>query len=212
MPLILKPMPAFPVTGPLGIVLMLLLGGMGAPFPEELVLIGAGVAAHPDRAALFAMMAAGWVGIVGADLLMYCIGRFLGAQVLRHPILSRHLSPEKLLRFEMYLAQKGPRILLVLRFMTGLRSPAYFSAGAMRFSPVKFVIYDGLAALVSVPLMCGIGFALGDQVKALQDNFSRIGTGMLIVALSGLVAYFAYRRWRGRGVAVALPVQVDDPE
>jgi membrane protein DedA with SNARE-associated domain len=203
-------MPSFPISGPFGIVLMLLLGGLGAPFPEELVVIGAGVAAYPERHDLIVMILASWLGVMLGDLLMYSLGRFFGANVLRHPILSRHLSPEKLLRVENYLARRGPRFIMVLRFMTGLRAPAYFSAGAMRFSLLKFVLYDGLAATVSVPVLCIAGFTLRHQVTGLQRDFKQIGAVVLLAGVGALILYLAYRWWKGERGDVE-PPKVEPP-
>lgn len=190
-------MPAFPLGGPLGLIAMLLLGGLGAPFPEELVLAGGGLAAHPDLTAFAVVLAAGWVGVVGADLILYALGRFVGHGVRRHPLFARHLSEERLARFEAYLTRRGPKIILLLRFMTGLRAPAYFSAGAMRFPAAKFVLYDGLAALISVPLYAGLGFTLGKNMEALQRGFREAGVYVGIAAVAAVLAYAAYRWWKG---------------
>lgn len=190
-------MPDFPITGPIGIIAMLLLGGVGAPFPEELVIAGGGIAAHPSRNALVAVIIAGWLGVLMGDLLIYSLGRFFGNAVLRHPWMARHLTPEKLERFEHYLARRGPKIILALRFMTGLRAPAFFSAGAMRFPVLTFLAYDGAAALVSVPVFAVLGFTMGEHFSALQGNLKQAGVYVGIALLTGLLIFIAYRWWKG---------------
>jgi membrane protein DedA with SNARE-associated domain len=189
-------MAAFPVGGPLGVVIMLLLGGLGAPFPEELVLAGGGIAAHPELRALAVVVAAGYVGVLGGDMLVYALGRFIGEGVRRHPLLARHLSEEKLGKFEGYLARRGPKIIFALRFMTGLRAPAFFSAGAMRFPAATFLLYDGLAALVSVPVFAGLGFVLGSHFSALQKDLKQVGVYVGIIAVVAVLGYAAYRWWK----------------
>jgi membrane protein DedA with SNARE-associated domain len=190
-------MPDFPISGPVGIVLMLLLGGLGAPFPEEVVLAAGGLAAHPSREALAITILAGWLGVLAGDSLIYSLGRFFGGNVLRHRWMARHLTPEKLQRFETYLAQRGPKIILVIRFMTGLRAPAFFSAGAMRFPYRTFLMFDGLAAMVSVPALVVLGFTMGKHLELIQQQMEKFGLyiGLGVVLL--ILTFFAYRWWKG---------------
>ena len=82
-------MPDFPISGPIGIIAMLLLGGLGLPFPEELVLSAGGVAAHPDVGALYLVILSGWFGVMAGDSLIYALGRFFGGNVIRHPLIER---------------------------------------------------------------------------------------------------------------------------
>ncbi len=185
------------VAGPIGLIFMLQLGAFGLPFPEELVLLAGGIAAYPDRTALFVMVIAGWFGTLLGDTIVFFMGRYLGGSVVRHPLLGRHLTPERLERFEAYLSHKGPSIILVIRFMTGFRAPAYFSYGAMRFPFRKFIAYDAVAALVSAPLFTILGFTLGHQVADLDGSIRKIQAYIPIVVVAVLVVFIFYRWWKG---------------
>ena len=58
---------------------VLVAGGVGLPFPEDLTLLGAGALAQPGLLRLKDVVVAGFAGVVTADWILYGIGRCYGA-------------------------------------------------------------------------------------------------------------------------------------
>lgn len=136
----------------LGVVLVLLAGGFGMPIPEDLPLLAGGYLCGRGHASVEVMLPVAFMAVVGADLLVYYLGRRYGHHIPRLPVLRRYLSDSRLTRAELSFHKHGGKTLFLARFMPGLRTPIFFSAGAFKIPAWKMVLFDGTAALLSVPV------------------------------------------------------------
>jgi membrane protein DedA with SNARE-associated domain len=85
----------------------------------------------------------------------------------------------------------------VARLVLPFRLPVFASAGAMGVSTRTFLLADGLAALLSVPVVFGLGYLFAAhlaEVKRSLHDAETIGV-LLLVGLGG--AWSAVRRKRG---------------
>src|SRR5262249_34059894 len=157
----------------LGLFLALVLTGLGLPVPEDIILFTGGVLAH-QRVTHF-----GWtivilyVGVLTGDLIIYSFGRRFGDTVLRHPHVLRLLSRTRQQKIERYFARYGNRTVFLVQHLAVLRAPTYLIAGAMKRPGWQFLLRDGLAALVSVPLMSSLGCFFADQIVVFNHDFGR---------------------------------------
>ena len=190
---------------------VLLLCGFGFPMPEDIILVTGGVLAwiaseleEPSLGGmladggLLAMMGVGLLGILAGDSVIYWAGRKLGRRVAEFRLLRHMVTPEKLERVEKRLRLQGNVVVLIARFLPGLRAPTFFTVGHSRFAYWKFLIYDGLAAMVSAPLWVCLGFWFGDDIgKAarIAASFSHwlLGAALVVVALL-VLRYLRQRR------------------
>jgi membrane protein DedA with SNARE-associated domain len=193
---------------------ILLLCGFGFPLPEDVVLVTGGVLAwlsSPLEEATFramfhdrglqGMIAIGLAGILAGDSVIYWLGRGLGAHVAEHPLLRRLVTPEKLERVETLLRRRGKIVVIVARYLPGLRAPTYFTVGHSRLPYWKFVLFDGVAALVSAPLWVCLGFYFGSDIERAAREASRAGHYVLIglaVVLAALLFRWLQARRNGR--------------
>jgi membrane protein DedA with SNARE-associated domain len=186
----------------LGLFLALVLAGLGVPLPEDLVLITAGVLAHQKVIHLGWAIPILYVGVLSGDLITYSFGRRFGHLVLRHPRVMRFLTPARRERAERYLARYGNRTVFLVRHLAVLRAPTYLIAGALRMPGWQFLLWDGLAALVSVPLMVGLGYFFADHVAQLQHDLRRIehwlGAIVILIIASFLLLRYRAIWWRPR--------------
>jgi membrane protein DedA with SNARE-associated domain len=144
--------------------------GLGLPFPEEFLMVGAGIwtAAHPEYG-LFAwlMLPVCIVGVLIADCLLYGTGRCFGTRLLRYRAVARLLPAEKLLRIEDNFHRYGVGILLFGRLLPGVRAPLFLTAGMMRLSMTRFLLADGLGAVLGNSLLFFLGWWFGDAFMEL---------------------------------------------
>jgi membrane protein DedA with SNARE-associated domain len=199
--------------GYLFVFVVLLACGFGFPMPEDVILLTGGVLAwfHSpldevslramagDRG-LLAMMGVGLAGILAGDSVIYWAGRRFGRRVADVWPLRRLITPEKLERVERLLRERGNIVVVIARFLPGLRAPTYFTVGHSRLPFWEFVLFDGLAALVSAPLWVALGFWFGDDIERAAREASRFGNVVLGVVLV-VVAVLAVRWWRRRRAA-----------
>jgi membrane protein DedA with SNARE-associated domain len=183
----------------LGIFLLMVATGCGLPVPEEVFIVGAGVlSANGELRPEFAF-AATLLGALVGDALMYGIGYRFGHSLLRrHPKLSKLVGADREEYFEGAVKRHGFKVLLMARFMVGVRGPVYLAAGTVRMPFLKFLLWDMVCATLVVGLFFGLAFFFGEEITDLIKE-AEIGFTILVLTIGGVVAaYFALRRHRRR--------------
>ncbi|HEY2148015.1 MAG TPA: DedA family protein [Pirellulales bacterium] len=183
--------------GYLGITIFLILTGCGLPLPEEVAIITAGVAAaSPNGLNPWGALAACLVGAIVGDSAMYFIGRRFGKGILeRHPVWAKIINPKREKLIEGHLEKHGAKMLLLARFLIGLRSPFYFAAGVLRVNYVRFVITDTICALMVVSLFFGLTYFYGKQIWAgIHDVEVLITIAVVLAVVIGVIFFFIHRR------------------
>jgi membrane protein DedA with SNARE-associated domain len=190
--------------------------GLGLPFPEEVLMVGAGIwtAAHADQYGAFAwlMLPVCIVGVVIADLLLYGIGRHFGTRLLRVRWVARLMPAEKLLKIEDNFHHYGVGILLFGRLLPGIRAPLFLTAGMMRLPMARFLVADGVGAVFGNSLLFFLGWWFGD---AFMDLVRRAGSKLehvlgpvLIMSAVVAVTTWLVLRYVRRPMAVGDPKEV----
>jgi membrane protein DedA with SNARE-associated domain len=186
----------------LGIVLFLTLTGIGLPVPEEVPIVAAGVASRAGALKPQYALLACMVGALLGDSLMYAIGRFAGARILRdHPWWSGFLTPEREKTIEELIKKHGIKAFFVARFLVGLRSPFYLTAGMLRVKYRWFLLADFICASVVISGFFGLAYLFGDRITGLIQSAERGVTAVAIVVglvALAVVAFFSFRKRRIR--------------
>jgi membrane protein DedA with SNARE-associated domain len=189
---------------------ILLLCGFGLPMPEDIVLVTGGVLAWlaSDLAhatvsgmirddGLLTMIVVGLGGILAGDSVIFLAGRRYGARVADFRPLRRIITPEKLQLVERKIRTRGNVVVLFARFLPGLRAPTFFTVGHARMPYWEFLLFDGVAALVSAPLWVCVGFWFGSDLEAAAHVAGRFSNYILLgvaVVLAALVFRWAQAR------------------
>ena len=186
----------------LGIVVFLTLTGIGLPIPEEVPIVAAGVASRAQALHWYYALPACLVGALLGDSLMYAIGRFFGAKVLKeHPWWSGFLTAEREKTIETLIKKHGIKAFFVARFLVGLRSPFYLTAGILRVKYRWFLFADFICASVVIGGFFGLAYLFGDRITGLIQSVERGFTVVaILVALVALtvIAFFSFRKRRIR--------------
>lgn len=183
-----------------GIFVGLVLTGMGLPIPEELLVIVAGVASYHGNMDWRIALPACLLGALLGDCAMYGIGYHFGHRLVRnHSWFSRLLHAEREEKVERMIRQHGLKVLMLARFLAGLRAPVYIAAGIMRVRMRTFVFIDALCALVVIPLFFGLGYLFGDRAPIWWQHIRHaeglIAMGAIAaVAVGGGVWYYRRRK------------------
>lgn len=189
---------------------LLIAAGFGFPLPEDVPLIAGGVlawlASPLEEVTLGGMLrdtgfqgmvVVGMAGILVGDSVIYWAGRRIGRRVAEIWPFRRMITPEKLERVERLLRQRGKVVVMVARFLPGLRAPTYFTVGHSRVPFWEFLLFDGLAALVSAPLWVCLGFWFGDDIERAARAGSQFG-GYILTGVLLVVAVLIGRAWLQR--------------
>ena len=176
--------------GPFG---LLLLCGLGLPIPEDVVLILGGALGELDGRSWMKVSMVLYVGVLGGDTMIFFAGRHLGTRLLASSWLQRILPPKKQIKVEGLMERYGSMALFIGRFLPGLRAPIFFTAGSMKVSYLKFLFFDGFAALISVPVFVWLGHWLWlkfqDDLEELNEALARTHSYSLwfTILLAGVV-------------------------
>jgi membrane protein DedA with SNARE-associated domain len=178
--------------------IVLLLCGFGLPIPEDITLVAGGIISGLGYANVHIMFVVGMVGVLMGDGAMFLLGHRLGKRVLKIRAISRILTPVRFRLVQQKFTRYGHWVLFVARFLPGLRSPIFITAGMTRRIPYwRFLLLDGMAALISVPLWVYMGY-LGAANRGLLMTWVHRGqAGVLSLAvLAVVIGLFLIRRAR----------------
>lgn len=138
---------------------VLLFCGFGIPIPEDVTLVAGGIISGLGYANEHTMFVVGMAGVLAGDSIMFMIGRLYGPKVRRIRLVRRILTPARFRAVQEKFARYGNWVLFVARFLPGLRTPIFLTAGmSRRISFWRFLVLDGFAALISVPLWVYLGY------------------------------------------------------
>ena len=178
---------------------ILLLCGFGLPMPEDIVLFAAGLMAYYGAADVGIMIVVCFAGVMIGDSSVFTIGNYYGTRVRRIPIVRRILPPKRMKMVRKKLHSQGNKVIFAARFMPGLRTPIFFSAGTLHLPFRVFFFYDSLAALVSVPAIVYAVYFFGEHVDRViriikKIQFGVIGTILVIVAIVVIKSWYAHKK------------------
>jgi membrane protein DedA with SNARE-associated domain len=160
------------------VVLLLFASSFGLPFPEEIVLLSAGLLAHigshpelypppsPDAMSVDVATAATvcFFAVLMSDFLVFWLGRTFGTRMLNHRWVQKIIKPEAYAKISNWTARFGPYACGVFRFTPALRFPGHFACGALGIKYSTFLLVDGTAALLTVPTQVILMAHFGEQV------------------------------------------------
>jgi membrane protein DedA with SNARE-associated domain len=181
-----------------GLFLILVGGGIGLPFPEDLTLLAAGVLAHQHVFGLRDVIAIGFVGVVTADWIIYLVGRRYGRGIVEHRLLARLLSAARVDAVRSAVERHGARAVFAARFMLGFRIATFLAAGTFRIPAYKFAVAEAAGSAIFVPAMATLGFLFSDRAERIARDAGRVQHWLVMIGLLALVAYLALRAWIGR--------------
>lgn len=186
----------FTTHGYVAVFAVLMICGCGVPIPEDISLVAGGVIAGLGYADVRVMCAVGLAGVLLGDAMMFLVGRHFGARALRWRWVAHVLTPRRYAQVQAKFVRYGNRLMFVARFLPGMRTAVFLSAGmSRRVSFLRFLLLDGLAALLSVPFWVWLGYYGAENRDWLLAWIKR---GQSVIAVLGIVFVLvvAWTWWR----------------
>lgn len=195
-----------------GIIFGILLAcGLGFPLPEDVPLIATGYLIWDETLNWLPAIAVTLLGVLAGDTVLFTLGRKLGLRILEQERVQTFFSPEKIRRTRAYFRKYGDKIIFFARFVAGFRAAAFFMGGALKMPYRRFIFLDGMAALISVPIWIGVGFAMGrlfgDEISRILQSLKHLKAGFTVVVFSVILivivrTYLQYRKAQAQKNAV----------
>lgn len=173
---------------------VLILCGVGLPIPEDITLFAGGLLSYYGLTDVWVMIGLCLVGVLGGDAFIFYLGHRYGRRLTKKWFFHRLLPDDRLDHVGRMLRTRGRRLIFAARFMPGLRAPIYFTAGTLHVPFKVFLLYDGLAAVLSVPAIVGAVYHFGDELDSVVRVIQRIEHSIVFVifAVMGVVAFKWY--------------------
>ncbi|HTJ40237.1 MAG TPA: DedA family protein [Dactylosporangium sp.] len=168
--------------------LLVLLEGIGIPTPAVSAVVAASALAAHGGLSLPAVAAVTLLAAVAGDNLGYLLGRRAGRPALLRYGRRVRLTEERLARAERFIATRGRNIVIVARFVDGLRQTNGLICGAMVLPWRQYALRDGLGAVLWTALWVTVGAVAG-------ENLNRIARYKLpaLLAAVAVLAFFLIR-------------------
>jgi membrane protein DedA with SNARE-associated domain len=198
------PLPGFlnALAGPLdhygywAIALLLLLENIGIPVvPGEFALIGGAIFAGTGRAGLnivVVAIVAALASFAGAEI-GYLIGRFAGREIVLRYGKYVLIKPHHLDRAEGIVSRYGGIVVIIARYIVGLREANGIIAGITGMRWQTFTFFNAVGACAWVATWVTVGGLAGDHINTIYSDVNKYSLYVLIVLAVLLVGFVAWR-------------------
>ena len=183
----------FSSYGYAAVFLVLFICGFGVPIPEDITLVAGGIISGLGYTNVHIMLFVGLAGVLVGDATMFCTGRLLGDAMFRNKIVAKILTPKRYELVQEKFEKHGNWLMFIARFLPGLRSPIFLTAGASRkVTFAQFILLDGFAALISVPIWVYLGYFGANQREWLMTQIKRGQSGIVFVFVALILGLGIY--------------------
>ena len=176
-----------------GIFSALVLTSVGFPIPEDIILLTAGFIAAEGYANIYIMLALTMVAILGGDSVMYWLGRRFGETIFQFRWFRKIFTLKRQARVQAFYQNHGKKTIFIARFAPGLRAGVYIMAGGSRMGFLRFLLTDSAAAILSVPLLVWLGYALAPHIERVAHDIKEIKLILLVLVLLVILGIIIYR-------------------
>jgi membrane protein DedA with SNARE-associated domain len=179
--------------------LLLALGVVGLPIPDETLLVFTGYligrgTLHPVGA-FAAAVAGAWTGISGS----YLLGRTLGVGAVHRYGKYVHLTETRLAKVHMWFDRIGHWMLFVGYYIIGLRHFTAVVAGMSRVRYPTFIAYAWSGGAIWVATFLTMGYFLGENWRQVAELVHRyIVYASVAIIVAGGLWYFLWKKARAK--------------
>ena len=178
--------------GYFGIFVLLMLGIVGLPVPDETLLVFSGYLVFRGKLHPFATLIASFLGSASGISISYLLGRSLGLQIIYRYGQYLGITREQLGIVHDWFKSIGLWTLVLGYFVPGVRHFTAVAAGVSSLEAIPFMISAYSGAFVWVSTFLSLGYFFGDNwtfvLKKIHENVS--------LAFIFAAIFFSYLVWR----------------
>ena len=187
----------------ISVFVLLLLGGLGFPIPEDLPLIFAGVALEKGLVKLMPIAVTAYIGVMIGDQFLYFIGYRYGKGLIAKGVDSPwfpSITQDRVSLVREQWRRHRYWLIIAARHLFPIRAVTFISAGTLHVPYIDFLIADAIAGVLSVAIMMSIGYFIGESLtpevtKHLVDQAHYYITAILVIIVIGYSCRRALLAW-----------------
>jgi membrane protein DedA with SNARE-associated domain len=180
------------------VLLLVMLEDFGVPVPGETILIAAAIFAGAGRLNVVLVGLIGFIAAVIGDNIGFAIGHFGGRALALRWGKYVFLTEERLTKAEVFFNRHGGKIIVVARFIEGLRQANGIIAGISGMRWLRFAFYNALGAALWVGTWVTLGYLAGNHINTIYHYITNYSYYALIVVAVLLASYIIWRVLRRR--------------
>jgi membrane protein DedA with SNARE-associated domain len=175
---------------------LLMLGIVGLPVPDEILLTFVGYLSFKGDLHLAPALITAFLGSACGISFSYGLGRLVGLRMATRLGSMSHLQPEHLAEAQRWVRNWGKYALVVGYFIPGVRHLVGIIAGASMLPIGVFARFAYAGALLWSGSFVALGYEMGEQWSVVSAFLHRtlVPAAILVVLALGSILFVAYRR------------------
>jgi len=179
-----------------GVVAALIIEGLGLPFPGDVIMAFYGFAAANGQFHILGILVFSVLGYVMGTVLSYSVSRRFGSVWFERVSKIALVNRWQVERTANMIDRHGPWLLVVGRFLPGVRAVSSYVAGMMKMDFQVFLLYTGVGAVLWCAAWVMVGYWFGESLSVITRHIQAsltIGT----LSIAGIIAlgWLTRKRW-----------------
>jgi membrane protein DedA with SNARE-associated domain len=162
---------------------ILFLEDFGVPLPGETMLIAASLYAGTGSLNIWLVGLVAVVGAVIGDNVGFAIGHYGGRKLIDRFGKYVLMTPERLDKVEAFFRKHGSRVVVIARFVEGLRQANGLIAGTVGMRWPKFLAANIVGAVGWVAVWASLGYFAGNHVETISKYFTYVAIGLAVLVV-----------------------------
>lgn len=162
---------------------------VGTFLEGETIVVLAGFLAHRGYLTLEWVIAYAFIGTFAGDQLFFYIGKWRGGSILA----KRPHWQLRSQRVFTLLYRHQVLVILGFRFLYGLRTVTPFLIGMSGVHPIRYLILNGLGAIIWAIAIGVLGYLLGQTIELFLQHVKRYEIAILVSISVVAIGYWLYR-------------------
>jgi len=184
--------------GYLAIFLLLVMGVVGLPVPDETLITFLGYLVFKGRMSLAPAYGAALAGSLCGISISYTLGRTFGIKLIHRYGRYLHITEARVNKAHAWFARVGHWALTFGYFVPGVRHLTAFAAGMSAVEAPQFALFAYSGGCVWVGTFLALGYFLGERWQVVERNIEHYFAAMTVAAVILAAAYLAWRTLEAR--------------
>lgn len=182
------------------LLLLLALGIVGLPVPDETLIAFSGALVAQNKLSLIPTQVTVFIGAVIGITVSYLLGRFIGNVVLVNYGQRVGLTASRMQRGHTWFERIGKWTLLIGYFIPGIRHLTGIVAGSTRLSYLQFAIFAYSGAFIWSQLFFALGYYFSLDWKLIVQQVAYYGwiSGILLFILVAILGGWFFFKQRNK--------------